>query len=379
MIYLNKLKQAFHFLLLISVFISATAYGNSVISLYQYNPNQKQFIIVSNPSSLDVKGKHLALTIHGFQDSPQAFNTLAEHLLSKYACDQLKTSPCYDMVLGIDYPSDGTILQTIGMQMSSLIQPLLKQATSTDIYAHSMGVLIARYELENPNLSENIAPYIQHAILIGGPNNGIPFYVRNDVPDWLKPIWNNLISDDIIKSIVGAYNQQIIQMLSYGVIPQVSDSAVPKDSDYVDPFLYKLNSEPKDAPYASKLKYYSIASNLNHTEDSGALWANAIYSCYAPAVNVLSSFANIVSCVNSCRNPQNQQNKDCRNTPNDGLIAVYSANSYILAYKSVFWKTYYNNPKTPSNVVINNVPHANLPQSALVISQINKWMDQKTW
>lgn len=116
----------------------------------------------------------VALCVHGIESDLPDLNELGAHLASRQAAGH----PYYDYIIGFQYSSNAP-LREIGTALADSMQNVLSAAgiTQVDVFAHSMGNLVARWGIEQGNGSYRLGPLRGggHYVSLGGPHTGIPF------------------------------------------------------------------------------------------------------------------------------------------------------------------------------------------------------------
>lgn len=197
--------KSFVFAVLVLVFSASIAIAGPNLQIYRYQrgnigdvKNLPADLILGNPVRLDAwikddakwpQGKKIALLIHGFPvlwvltkgTCRNDMNALADHLSKERVVDQKKL-PAYDAVYAIEYPSHQHLLAT-----ANVLANIVSNRTSDwskgdkiDVFAHSMGGLVARTAIECPKQvlgTNNIADLVSHLVMMGTPQTG--FYELN--------------------------------------------------------------------------------------------------------------------------------------------------------------------------------------------------------
>lgn len=116
----------------------------------------------------DLAHKRVALLVHGFMADLGKIQTLAFHLRDYPG--PVAAPPYYDAVIGFDYDTS-TGIAAIGTLMAQQVAPLLQEeGTVVDVFAHSMGVVVARYAMETTSLPARLGPKVSHFVALGGPD-----------------------------------------------------------------------------------------------------------------------------------------------------------------------------------------------------------------
>lgn len=224
-------------------------------------------------------GKRVGFMVHGVTADLSSMSYLANMLLTQ-------TGGYYDEVWGFQYTSNAPLAE-IGTAMADSVVGEFSQALGVDVFAHSMGNLVSRYAMETQSLGSRVGPFVQHFVGLGGPHEGVPFEVAQSILFEFDPDVKPCIVDLTTETIGGGQS----------------------DSD----FLANLNGPT--SPEVDTAKYYTVAATD--------------YSAEAPPVGDIMNAAYYVA-------------NGFHSLPNDGLVAVYSADdtlNRVLASKSTFWSS----------------------------------------
>lgn len=142
-------------------------------------------------------GKKTALLIHGFPmfgqgERRQDMIELAAHLSVSRRVDDIMI-PGYDAVYAVEYPSKYHILDTASVlsDIVSLKCSNWPKNTKIDVFAHSMGGLVARTAIEYPEVllgTKNASNRVRYLVTMGTPHNG----VSSPVADIFKEAFGQL-------------------------------------------------------------------------------------------------------------------------------------------------------------------------------------------
>lgn len=127
-------------------------------------------------------GKKIALLIHGFPMFSQGkcrngLIALAAHLSHDRKVDDVVV-PSYGAIYIAEYPTDYNIVETAAIfanVVNDRCSSLSKDA-KIDVFAHSMGGLIARTAIEYPEVllgTKNISNHVGHLVTMGTPHHGL--------------------------------------------------------------------------------------------------------------------------------------------------------------------------------------------------------------
>ena len=128
----------------------------------------------------DLKGKKVAMVVHGVFSSLADMTTLAAALAA--AKDDLGALK-YDYVIGFEYGM-GASIPTQGSDMALKYRALTgaTEVARLDIFAHSMGNLVSRWAMQRPDMADSsgfaasrIGQYVTRYVSLGGPHAGVPF------------------------------------------------------------------------------------------------------------------------------------------------------------------------------------------------------------
>ena len=158
------------------------AFGSAVLSapnVVVYRYQGKGF--VSDNAKWPV-GKKTALLLHGFSIFSKGkcrddMVGLAGHLSVSRRVGGV-TIPSYDEIYAVEYPPKYHILDTASV-LSSIVNSKCSawpKDQKIDVFAHSMGGLVARTAIEYPEVllgTKNISNRVGHLVTMGTPHNGI--------------------------------------------------------------------------------------------------------------------------------------------------------------------------------------------------------------
>jgi hypothetical protein len=260
----------------------------------------------------DVTGKRIAVLVHGIDSSLADLSSLAQ-FLSTYKLPLVNT-PFYDTVIGFQYTSNNP-LATIGTACAEQLTPYVREASSADLFAHSMGNLVSRYAMETTSLgSARLGQWIHHFVGLGGPQAGIPFA---NIPTLQTLAW--IFSGDSYYCL--------LDLVTYG------EGGAPKTA-----FLTNLNTTSQ-GPDFNTANYFTL---------SGSDY-KALYKGIIPEGEIVNGLYDLSVGFG---------------TVNDGLVAEYSAQSGVLAQQSSTWSA------GPTF----NLDHTQLHDSASAFNQIASWI-----
>ena len=126
-------------------------------------------------------GKRIALLVHGFPmfnpgQCRKDLITLAMHLSYPKKSNNF-TLPAYDVIYTVEYPEKFHIADT-ALVLADLVHARCADWAKNqkfDLFAHSMGGLVARTAIEAPQdwlKTKTISDRVAHLIMMGTPNNG---------------------------------------------------------------------------------------------------------------------------------------------------------------------------------------------------------------
>jgi hypothetical protein len=259
----------------------------------------------------DLSHKRVALCVHGINANLGDIQPLGAYIAGFKLSGAAQ--PYYDAVIGFQYTSNVPLAQ-IGTAMANQLHPLLASASATDLFAHSMGNLVSRYALETVSLANRLGPLIQHYASLAGPHAGIPF-------------------GDL------TLLQTIAFLLPIECLPCLKDMLTHGANGSPEtPFLSALNTQTNGPNFATA-HYYSVSGNRYDTYEG--IVGETIHGLYI-AADLLK--------------------------PNtwveDGLVAVYTAQSKVLAKQSQRWKA---GPTLPLN-------HHQFVSDQKSFDQIKSWI-----
>ena len=255
----------------------------------------------------DLVGKRVVVIVHGIFVHLPAITALANAIAGVKGADgRLK----YDVVLGFEYTSNSP-LAAIGAALADAVGPLIQNAAVVDVIAHSMGNLVARYAIETPGLNNRLGAKVRYFLGLAGPHSGLPF---GDL-HLLQTLALSLPID-----------------IMYCIADMLTDG--PDGAPHTD-FLKNLNAT-RDPGSVYNAKYLSIVANHYQTYQPG-IFAILIHDLYDLSAASAPAY-----------------------TVEDGLVAVYSANSSVLQVKDPTW--------VPGPVYPNC--HSDFEDNAVLISDV---------
>lgn len=242
---------------------------------YAYEPGPRSNWVPAD--NVNVKGKRIAITIHGLFGSLNDVGSLADFLKDRMRLNdsnRIKNGR-YDLVLGYNYNVYPSI-KSIAQKFAKDLQPIISQAQYVDIYAHSMGGLVSRWAIEKEGAGKNI----RRLIMFATPHKGIPVAI-------FKPVLGLLPA-----GFTSARDMQT----------RVLNQKIVNSSE----FLKQLNEG--SSPFKDNIEYYTLAgSKYNTMPFIGEFVHNGYVRLFG------------------------------KNTISDGLVADYSANADVLGGKSAYW------------------------------------------
>jgi hypothetical protein len=260
----------------------------------------------------DLTGLKVAIVVHGIDSSLADLQSLGQFLAGYRLPGE--TTPYYDAVIGFQYSSNNP-LANIGNSCARMLAPLIRDAASADLFAHSMGNLVSRYAMETPSLgAHRLGQWIHHYVSLGGPHAGVPFA---NIPFMQTLTW-----------LFGGESYYCIKDLA-------TDG---KDGAPLTNFLTNLNTTSQ-GPDFNTASYFTLAGSDYRD----------LYKGIIPEGEIINGLYTLS--VGS-------------GTVNDGLVAEYSAQSDVLAQQSWIWQP---GPTLP-------IDHTELHTSASAFQQIGNWI-----
>jgi hypothetical protein len=191
-------------------------------------------------------GKRIALLVHGIAVHLDAILPLAKLVATLHDANG---NLIYDTVIGFEYTSNA-LLADIGNTLCTSVSGLLPDGCMLDVFAHSMGNLVARYAFETPHVGGGSACLygrVSRFVGLAGPHAGLPFG-----------------------------NQRFLQSLLFAMktdylVPCLEDMVTDgPDGPPTNPFLINLNSQPA---IPGKLpKYYTLSGSAFQDYPSLLRW-----------------------------------------------------------------------------------------------------------
>lgn len=260
----------------------------------------------------NLAGLKVAIVVHGIDSSLSDLQSLGQFLAGYQLPGE--TTPYYDAVIGFQYSSNNP-LANIGQACAIMLAPLIRNAASADLFAHSMGNLVSRYAMETPSLGSNrLGQWIHHFVGLGGPHAGVPFA---NIPFMQTLTW-----------IFGGDSYYCIKDLATH-----GEGGAPLTS-----FLTDLNTTTQGPDYDTA-SYFTL---------SGSDYKD-LYKGIIPEGEIINGLYTLS--VGS-------------GTVNDGLVAEYSAQSGVLAQQSSIWQP---GPTLP-------IDHTELHTASSAFQQIGNWI-----
>ena len=238
------------------------------------------------PPSFNPRGKRLALLVHGLMGSMADFGALAPRLASLNGGG----IPFYDCIIGFHYTSNAPLAE-IGAAMLAAVAPNMASAASVDLIAHSMGNLVARWAMEQ-GIGGMTLGGVTRYLSLGGPHDGIPF------------------GSKFLHEFL-----QLSERICRGCEPCLRDLLTDGYQGEPSGFLAALDD---GSPNPNGTRYYSLAGND---------WFD--YSLSVDGYTVPVGWITFDWYVSVC---------GAANASEDGLVASWSAQPYVLSKKDPFWK-----------------------------------------
>lgn len=181
-------------LILVTLFVlfATTAMAASNVTIYRYQAKDIKTLpanlIMGSTKTIDPwvqdgakwpVGKKIALLLHGypiFSDGKcrDGLIGLAAHLSVARNVGNVAL-PAYDNIYTVEYPLKQHVLETAA-QLADIVNSRCPSGSKIDIFAHSMGGLVARTAIEYPEVllgTKKISDRVSHLVLMGTPSNGI--------------------------------------------------------------------------------------------------------------------------------------------------------------------------------------------------------------
>ncbi|MHB9130432.1 MAG: VWA domain-containing protein [Armatimonadota bacterium] len=213
---------------------------------YEYKISQmhNSWIPITPDSSL-WQGSHIALLVHGFPLQTEGvcradLLKLAAHLSNDIYDDSNKAFLRYDAVYAVEYPLNSHIDET-GAAVAQIIASHCSPGMRIDIFAHSMGGLVARSAIEGPfPINRPTAEkYVAHLVTLGSPHKGHPWAGDGNNP-WL----------------IKKFQPALAQAEFYDEVLDMEMGKPVSDGSRYSEFLQNLNNRHK-----TLVRYYSIYGN----------------------------------------------------------------------------------------------------------------------
>ena len=198
-----------------------------------------------------------------------------------------ETCPRYDVVMGYAYSSANTLLE-IAKKFTSEVKEFLKDAKHVDVFAHSMGGLVARWALEK----EGLGGKYKNLVTFDSPHQGIAVNSEK--------AYKELVTQDTI--------------CTFDMMTVTPDPDDPRQSD----FLKELNSGV--SPFYETANYYTLVGND---------FADLTYNPLPTFVPAKDSKFNVGSLVQDVFNYEFNGK-----VISDGLVPTYSSGGVVLKQKS---------------------------------------------
>lgn len=304
--------------------------GAITASVKPFNRTRNKFEAGAIPS---LAGKRVALVVHGITSSLEKSREAGEFLATFRKGGVLY----YDHVIGFDYSSNARISE-LGAKMAAMTYPYVSSAAQLDIFAHSMGNLVARYAMTTQNAEKvpNRLSMVKHYVALGGPHEGVPLVTLSGFKFF-----------DMVAYILGVETINCV----YDLLTYV---------DQLEPyttFLRDLNDFSKNAgvgPEYKTLRVYSM---------SGQTYSNYYMSGIVPAGKIFNYMYK-----NSVENSGKPLVYKI-----DGIVADYSAGSTTQKNLEKLSEYYKNTPGAA--VVFSELNHGELFNSMKAFNQISDWIN----
>ncbi|HPG57596.1 MAG TPA: hypothetical protein PKW98_07245 [Candidatus Wallbacteria bacterium] len=310
--------------------LAALESGAISASVKPFNRTRNKFETGAIPS---LAGKRVALVVHGITSSLKKSREMGEFLATFRKGGVLY----YDHVIGFDYSSNARISE-LGAKMAAMTYPYVASAAQLDVFAHSMGNLVARYAMTTQNAEKvpNRLSMVKHYVALGGPHEGVPLVTLSGFKFF-----------DMMAYILGIETVNCV----YDLLTYV---------DQLEPytaFLRDLNDFSKNAgvgPEYKTLRVYSMA---------GQTYSNYYMSGIVPAGRIFNYMYK-----NSVENSGKPLVYKI-----DGIVADYSAGS--TTQKNLGKLSEYHKNTPGAAVIFPELNHGELFNSLKAFNQVSDWLN----
>lgn len=301
-----------------------------VASVKLYNRTRNKFDTTPIPS---LAGKRVAVVVHGITSNLDQSQAMGDFLATFRKSGALY----YDYIIGFEYSSNARIAE-LGAKMASMTYPLVAQASQVDIFAHSMGNLVARYAMTTQNAEKvpNRLSMVKHYVALGGPHEGVPLVTLSGFKFF-----------DMMAYILGVDTINCV----YDLLTSV---------DQLEPytvFLRDLNDFSKNGgvgPEYKTLRVYSMAGRTySNYKMSGIIPAGKIFN-YMYKNAVANSKKTLVYQI-------------------DGIVADYSAGS--TTQKNLEKMSEYHKNTPDASVIFTDLNHGELFSNIKALNQVSDWLN----
>lgn len=299
-------------------------------SVKLYNRTRNKFDSSPIPA---LAGKRVAVVVHGITSNLDQSQAMGDFLATFKKSGALY----YDYIIGFEYSSNARIAE-LGAKMASMTYPLIAQASQVDIFAHSMGNLVARYAMTTQNAEKvpNRLSMVKHYVALGGPHEGVPLVTLSGFKFF-----------DMMAYILGVDTINCV----YDLLTSV---------DQLEPytvFLRDLNDFSKNGgvgPEYKTLRVYSMAGKTySNYKMSGIIPAGKIFN-YMYKNAVANSKKTLVYEI-------------------DGIVADYSAGS--TTQKNLEKMSEYHKNTPGASVTFAELNHGELFSNIKSLNQISDWLN----
>lgn len=231
-------------------------------------------------SNAKFKNDHVAVVVHGMSNDVTDMTDLARFLARDI--NEYTNYNVYDEVWGYEYNWKAHINES-GDAFAAAILAKLSTGSKVDIYAHSMGGLVSRWAIEK----RGVGAYVHYLLTLDTPHEGVPLNVVQ--------LYVNVLA-------------KLEGLDAKGSLPGVEDLVAPAFDTNSNSFLHQLNDQ--ESPYKSSVDYFTTAGTeyQRYLGNTGSV----IEELYNPW-----PFGHVID--------------------HDGIVPVYSANSFSLQNKSSSW------------------------------------------
>ncbi len=278
-------------------------------------------------------GKRIALVVHGITSNLDQSKAMGEFL----ATFKKNGALYYDQVIGFEYSSNARISE-LGARMAATAYPHVASCAQLDIFAHSMGNLVARYAMTTQNVEKvpNRLNMVKHYVALGGPHEGVPLVTLSGFKFF-----------DMMAYIFGVDTIYCV----YDLLTYV---------DQLEPytaFLRDLNDFSKNGgvgPEYKTLRVYSMTGQTySNYKMAGIIPAGKIFN-YMYKNAVANSKKTLVYKI-------------------DGIVADYSAGS--TTQKNLEKLSEYHKNTPAAAIIFPELNHGELFSSLKSLNQISDWLN----